>query len=158
MTVTIDDSRLRAALAKLGQELADPSVALKAIGAQMADDIRTNIKQGLRYDGSQMEPLKHPERRRQGPYKNRAGPQPLNDTRRHIHDRINSQLISRDTVAVGMLENVPIGSTHQFGSSKKGIPARPFLPIDPAGNVDLPKEWEADMLDVIKAALNTAIR
>ncbi len=146
MTVTIDDSRLRAALQSLGRELTDPSDALADVGRNLADTIRQRLGRGIQYDGTPMKPLKV-----------RKGV-PLNDTRQHIYNRINSQLIGRDTVAVGMVENVPIGVTHQFGSPKKHIPARPFLPIDPGGNVDLPQEWETDMLDVIKSALNNAIR
>lgn len=146
MTVTIDSARLSAALQSLGRELSDPSEALTDIGRELTDKIRVNMSAGMQYDGAPMKPLKY----REGI--------PLKKTGLHIFQRITSQLIGRDTVAVGMFENVPIGVTHQFGSQKKRIPARPFLPIDPGGNVDLPTEWEADMLDAIKAALNAAIR
>lgn len=146
MTVTIDSARLSTALQSLGRELSDPSEALTDIGRELADKIRARLGRGIQYDGAAMKPLKV----RQGV--------PLNDTRQHIYNRITSQLLGRDTVAVGMFENVPIGVTHQFGSTKKRIPARPFLPIDESGNADLPQEWESDLIETIKSALAESIK
>lgn len=157
MTVEIDDSKLRAALQSLGRELSDPSEALDDIGARLADQIRARLKLGIQYDGVPMEPLKAATLKRSG--KGRISPVPLNDTRTHIHKRINHQLEGRDTVAVGMIDGeAPIGLTHQFGSPKKGIPARPFIPINPAGNVDLPREWEDDVMNAITTALRDALK
>lgn len=187
MTVTIDSSRLSAALQSLGRELSDPSDALTDIGRELTDQIRARLGRGIRYDGAAMKPLKV-----------RHGV-PLNDTRQHIYNRITSQLIGRDTVAVGMNDGKEhIGAVHQFGakidhhaqsrlqsfkvnfstgrsrfaSRKKAnfeqwtsrgayqteIPPRPFLPIDPGGNADLPQEWETDLIETIKAALAESIK
>jgi phage gpG-like protein len=147
VTVTVDDSRLKAALTKLSRQLDDPGETLDDIGQRLADQIRARLGAGIQYDGVPMKPLKV-----------RVGV-PLNDTRTHIYKRINSQLIGKTSVAVGLLDgDENIAKVHQFGSSKKGIPARPYLPIDPAGNVDLPREWADDVLNAIESGLRGALR
>lgn len=150
MTITVESSRLRAALDRLSSEIADPSEALEAIGRQLADSIRDNLGQGIDYQGRPFKPLKV-----------RVGV-PLNDTRQHIYNRITSRLDGNTSVEVGMLDTPAseeeIGPTHQFGSVRKGIPARPFMPLDASGNVDLPQEWEDDIVDVIASALRDSIK
>lgn len=42
----------------------------------------------------------------------------------------------------------PYGLTHQFGSAKKGIPARPFLPVDKKGNLE--RNLKNDILERIE--------
>ena len=97
---------------------------------------------------------------------------PLNDTRKHIYDRINF-VATEDGVIIGIMdsENSKIGRVHQFGATikpKKGkflvfqppgfagpifareviIPARPYLPIRNR-LVDLPAAWTDDISSVI---------
>lgn len=159
MTITVDDARLWAALRKLGEELSDPSDALSDIGFGMAARIRANLKEGIDYQGVPFAPLKHPELRRKG--RERVSPVPLNDTRDHIYKRINHQLEGRDAVAVGLLDTPPseesIGPVHQFGDPRRNIPARPFLPITPTGQPDIPQDWEEEIVDIIEAKLKEAL-
>lgn len=42
----------------------------------------------------------------------------------------------------------PYGLTHQFGSVKRGIPARPFLPVDDKGNLE--STLQKDILEKIE--------
>lgn len=160
MTVEIDSTRLRAALRKLGDELSDPSDALDAIGLSLAANIRDNLGQGLDYRGTPFAPLKNPNERRTGKSP-RVSPEPLNDTRLHIYKRINHQLEGRDAVAVGLLDTPPseesIGPVHQFGDPRRNIPARPFLPITPTGQPDIPQDWEDEIVDIIEAKLKEAL-
>ncbi|MEN8720472.1 MAG: phage virion morphogenesis protein [Oceanococcaceae bacterium] len=84
----------------------------------------------------------------------------------------------RDSIALATVGNaVEIGTndprapTHQFGarqgeygrSSRNGpipwgdVPARPFLPIR-GGSVDLPDDWQGDVLDALESALGEVLR
>lgn len=97
------------------------------------------------------------ERHMSGPH------EPLNDTGIHIRERITHRP-EPGAVSVGLLdsENAKIGRVHQWGATivpkvarflaipyaggvifakKAVIPPRPFLPIRPGGNVDLPQSW-----------------
>lgn len=197
MTVEIDRNRLREALRKLGAELSDPSDALDAIGMSLEIRIRDNLGDGLDYRGTPFAPLKNPNEKRTGK-RPRVSPAPLNNTRKHIYERITHQLEGRDAVSVGMNDGREhIGAVHQFGasidhhaqsrlqsfkvdfstgrsrfaSSKKAnfeqwtsrgahtveIPARPFLPISPTGQPDIPQDWEDEIVDIIEAKLRDAL-
>lgn len=58
-------------------------------------------------------------------------------------------------------DGVTIGSakvqaaTHQFG--RGAIPRRAFLPIDAAGNSDLPEPWEREVVEIVEAELSAVI-
>lgn len=158
MTIEIDDTKLRAALQSLSAGLNDPSTALDKIGEILASNIRINLGQGLQYDGSPMVPLKNPSERRTGK-RPRVSPVPLNDTRQHIYNRINHRLIDQYSVEIGLNDGSEhIGAVHQFGSPRRNIPARPFLPINDLGNVDLPSEWQDDVTEIVANALKAALR
>lgn len=100
---------------------------------------------------------------------------PLNDTGKHIADRITSARTTAGVV-VGMLDNEgnKIGRVHQYGAvirAKRAkylaipvgdgsfrfkkqvkIPARPFMPIR-NNRVDLPAEWVDQIVERLRAAL-----
>lgn len=168
MTVEIDSTRLRDALSRLAKQVDDPSKALDAAGQRFAELIRENLGRGVQYDGAPMVPLK-----------SRDGV-PLNDTRQHIYNRITSQLQGKDSVIVGMLDGPEhIGAVHQFGATirpKNGeylkwkdkagkfhqakqvtIPARPFFPISPDGQADIPQGWNDETLETLAESLRAVL-
>ncbi|QKF64572.1 phage virion morphogenesis protein [Campylobacter corcagiensis] len=55
-----------------------------------------------------------------------------------------------ESYAKGGKQNFPYGLTHQFGS--KGIPPRPFLPIDSSGNLE--PNLKRDILEMIENDIN----
>lgn len=84
----------------------------------------------------------------------RAGGQILRDTGRLMNSLRPSYTGNSATVA----SDVKYAAMHQFGGTAgRGvkIPARPFLPIDPQGNLSAPAETA--VLDIVKNHLSNAI-
>jgi phage gpG-like protein len=79
-----------------------------------------------------------------------------------LMNSINSQLVGNG-VSVGSADKLGKALMHQFGGTTTGgrwagrkIPARPFMPI--RGNrVDLPNDWQADILDTVSRHILKAI-
>lgn len=143
VTAEIDLSEVTAELQRLQQRVRDLKPAFKEIGILLSSKAREKTGRGIDAWDNPFAELKATRGRR-------VGGVPLNDTRQHIYNKI-THLATAQQLEVGILENSPIAATHQFGSSKKNIPARPFLPIRESGQVDLPEDWNAAILDVIKA-------
>jgi phage virion morphogenesis protein len=152
MTIHIDASQVNHELQRLQAHLTPNGMqpAYADIGQILRSAIQDKLGEGKTPWGSDFDPLKKP-RKRQG--SRIAGNIPLNDTHQHIYNKITFQA-DNTGVEVGMFENVKIGETHQFGSSKKNIPARPFLPIMSNQTV-LPSDWNQDILDIINQHLQS---
>jgi phage gpG-like protein len=119
------------------------------IGETLQNNIQANLGVGKTPYDAPFDPLKKP-RKTQG--SRIAGDIPLNDTRTHIHSRISFHADSNG-VEVGMLNDPIIGQVHQFGSSEKNIPARPFMPIV-NNQVVLPPNWEREVFSAMLRAIN----
>jgi phage virion morphogenesis protein len=125
ITVTFDSAKVRAALERLAESLADPSPVLKAIGEQLVESTRRRFDTGVAPDGTPWLTNK----------KAPAGKKPLIDTG-DLMRTINFQ-IDGDTLYVGtdrFSEEWEAGAAVlQFGTTRAGrgnnttIPARPFL-------------------------------
>jgi len=150
-SITVQDSALRAELARLQAHLTNLTPVMRSIG----QTLRTNIDLGFRGEqdpwGVPWRPLSDVTlRRRRG-----TSAQILRDTGRLA----NSMTYRADRNSVSVGTNVVYAATHQFGAQKgdfgrtrRGapipwgdIPARPMLPIRNS-LVDLPPEWRADVL------------
>ena len=143
MTIAIEISQVIAALTQLQGRCENMQPVFDGIGQRIANNIRLNLGVGLDSWGNPFEPLKKPRKTDNGFGKG----VPLNDTRQHIFNKITFNP-GHDGVEIGILEPTPIGMTHQFGSEKKNIPARPFMPI--VGNqVDMPSDWNAEIMRII---------
>ena len=143
MTVTINTTQVMAALNHLQQNLTDMQPVYREIGNTLAHNITMNLGGGLDFHGMPFAPLKKPRKTDKG----FGSGVPLNDTRQHIYNKITFNADGTG-VNVGILEESPIGRTHQFGSSKKNIPARPFLPII-GGHVEMPNDWNRNVMRII---------
>jgi phage gpG-like protein len=140
MTVTINTAQVITALNLLQQRTTHLQPVFEQIGAAIQNHITLDLGRGSNPWGTPFVPLKATKGRR-------VGGVPLNDTRQHIYQKITFHA-DNTGVDVGMFENVPIGATHQFGSSKKNIPARPFLPII-GGHVEMPNDWNRNVMRII---------
>lgn len=136
--------------------------ALQALGRVLVTRIQLTFRQSTAPNGSRWAPLKL----RQG--------QPLVDTGR-LRASITSKAGDREVV-VGT--NVQYARVHQFGAvirpvrakllrfpndaggfafaRQVKVPARPFMPIGPAGQVDLPASWSAAALSAMARAIAKA--
>lgn len=143
LQVKLDTTEVNAELDRLIQSARDMRSVFTKMGTMLVGQTQLNLGHGLDAWGNPFAPLKATRGRR-------IGSVPLNDTRQHIYNRI-ARKADANSVTIGILENSPIGATHQFGSAKKNIPARPFLPIRPNGTVDLPANWSEAIIETIKA-------
>lgn len=158
ITVTVTDTGVAAkirAMMAAGEQLEDLH---KRIGAALVSNVQLGFKSGASPGGQSWAPLKI-----------RKG-QPLRDT-----GRLRSSITSSadgDGVTVGT--NVDYAAVHQFGAvihpkkaggrlvfangaggmifaKKVTIPARPFMPIDRSGAVDLPASYQRTVISRIRA-------
>ena len=145
--ITIDTKAVNAELDRIKHTVVGMHTAMERIGNDLVSRIQMHLGHGETPWGQAFAPLKAKRGRR-------VGGIPLNDTRQHIYNRITYQAGS-SSVEIGMLDGstAPIGRVHQFGSSKKNIPPRPFLPIRNDA-VDLPPGWENDIVETIKRHLS----
>lgn len=151
LSIDVDALAAKAKMDKLAEAVSNLHAPMAAIGAGLVANIQLGIREGLTPWGDSFAPLKN---LRSSNRDARKSDIPLNDTRAHIYDKINYKA-GTDSVEVGMFDDAPIGEVHQFGSKKNNIPARPFLPIDEQGNVNLPADWgleiEGILLDHFKS-------
>lgn len=138
--IEIDSHALSQALNRLEQRTSNLRPAMESIGAALVSDIQGGLSDGRTPWGDPFAPLKAMRGRR-------VGGQPLMDTRKHIYEKITHNA-DNNSVEVGMFENEAIGMAHQYGSEKRGIPARAFLPIR-NDRADLPSSWEAELIAAI---------
>ena len=146
MTIEINTTQVITVLNHLMQSVSPVGMqpVFRQIGEVLQSEIQSNLGRGQSPWGIPFDPLLRPR-------KSGSNGLPLNDTRKHIYDRITFNS-DANGVEVGMFEDAPIGTTHQFGLPEKNIPARPFLPIL-GGHVDLPNEWNIKMMDVVNRHL-----
>lgn len=160
--IKVEDEKVKARIAELLEASGDVKPAMQAIGRSVSGRIRHTFTAGRSPDGVPWKALKY-----------RRG-QPLLDTNR-LRASITANA-GADFVDIGT--NTQYAPYHQFGfgpvkahtrrvtkafgrtlkfpvfASVKahdgGVPARPFLPIDQAGNTDLPAAWSRGVLDVLR--------
>jgi phage virion morphogenesis protein len=160
LSVTIDDAEVNRALRALAAHLDDLTPAMDAIGQALVTEV------DLSFDGSR-DPWGTPWdalsavtlARRRG-----TSAQILRDTG-HLANSINYHAAA-DRVEVGT--DVIYAATHQFGRADNRmyntpsgrpapIPARPFLPIRPSGQVELPDATRDAILDLLHRHLAQAL-
>lgn len=164
--IDVDSHEVEQALANLRRGATVLEPALEEIGRI----IKTRIGLGFKFS-------KTPHGAPWLPLKLRKG-QPLVDTGR-LRSSITYEVSGSDSVTVGTnLNSEHHGHTyyyprvHQFGAhirprwakalrfknpstgesiTSKGVyvPARPFMPLDRAGNIDLPPSWKASVLSAL---------
>lgn len=158
ITVQVTDTGVAArirAMMDAGEQLEDLH---RRIGAALVSNVQLGFKAGASPDGQAWAPLKI-----------RKG-QPLRDTGR-LRSSINAQA---DDSGVTVGTNVDYAAVHQFGTTikpkKQGgrlvfaggsgglifakqvtIPARPFMPLDASGAVDLPASYQKTVINRIRA-------
>lgn len=135
------------------------TAALNALGRVLVTRIQLTFRRSTAPNGTRWAPLKL----RQG--------QPLVDSGR-LRASITSKVQDREVV-VGT--NVQYARVHQFGATIRPkrakllrfpngaggfafarqvtVPARPFMPIGPSGQVDLPASWAASALTAMAKAI-----
>jgi phage gpG-like protein len=113
MTITVDTAQVIAAINLLQQRANNLQPAFNQIGAAIQNHITLDLGVGRNPWGTPFVPLKKP-RKRQG--SRIAGDVPLNDTHKHIYNKITFHT-DANGVEIGMFENVPIGATHQYGAT-----------------------------------------
>lgn len=149
--IEVDSREIDAALKRLEASTDNLRPALDDVGAGLVANIQDQLGQGQTPWGDAFAPLAKP-RKRQG--KRRAGDVPLNDTHQHIYNRIE-HVASHNDVEVAWYGDSLLGFAHQFGSEKNHITARPFMPIKDDA-VDLPADWEAEILDTLISHIEKA--
>lgn len=151
VNITADLTAVRARLAELRAQGSDLTPAFKVIGRVLLSRIRLGFRTGTAPKGTPWRALR-----------SRVG-QPLRDTGR-LQSSIRSQA-DRDGVTIGT--NLIYARVHQFGATivprqakmlafeiggrtvfakSVTIPARPYMPLTPAGQIDLPPAWAAGIL------------
>ena len=166
VSVTVDDAAVTAALSRLRGRLGDLRPAMEDIGANLVGEIDLGFR-------AQSDPwgnpwAKHSEitasRRRKG--KGRGGDKILRDTG-VLANSISHQV---DANSVVVWTNLKYAPTHQFGArqgafgrTRRGgpipwgdIPRRAFLPLNPAGDIDLPPDQLAGILDTLSRHLKAS--
>lgn len=167
ITVDVLDREVIARIRQLQQTSVKP--AMKVVGQKLTSKIQLGFRASATPWGAPWAPLKF----RQG--------QPLRDTGR-MQRSINWRIGGTDAqphVDVGTKITAPggasIAAVHQFGATiepvhakllafmaggrvifakKVVIPARPFMPIRPGGEMELPPTWAADVTRALRAHLN----
>lgn len=161
--IEIDSHNVTEALKKLSSQVENMYPVFDDIWDLLVQNIQEHLGRGETPWGDQFETLQDAtkvDRFRGGKKYNKNGTTsvrfyrhmtgdhiPLNDTRKHIYNRID-HVATRQSLEVGWGGEDPIGQVHQFGSDKNNIPARPFLPIHDDA-VDLPADWESAILEAI---------
>jgi phage virion morphogenesis protein len=157
ITIQVDDSQVEAALNEIEKAAGNMLPVFQVIGRKVTAKINIGFRSGRGPTGSVWAPLRF-----------RNG-QPLRDT-----GRLNRSITANATQQyVDIGTNVQYGPVHQFGATIKPkkakrlvfankargglvfakqvtIPARPFLPLNAAGQVDLPPQWGADVLSALR--------
>lgn len=156
--VELDDGVLKQKLAELEQGAAAPKEMLQAIGRSVVTRIRLGFKTGRSPQGARWAPLKW-----------RLG-QPLRD-KGHLQASVVANPPTADGIEIGTNkvqarlqhfggEVVPKNGPHLvFKNQLSGglvfakkvvLPARPFMPVNDSGQIDIPPAWEAGMLAIVK--------
>jgi phage virion morphogenesis protein len=153
LTFTIDDAKVIAALEKLSSRASDMTPVMKDIGEELVSRILDSFEREASPYGEKWAPLKPATilgRARRFKTKKAkraalANPRILQDTG-YLRSSIEIQSVSNDHVTVW--SRAPYAAVHQFGSTRKNIPARPFFPVRD-NRVDLPPEWQKSIINQI---------
>lgn len=163
--IIVDSSAAQRVLIASAATINDPEPIMRAAGSVLLNRIRLGFRHGKAPDGTPWAPLKF----RQG--------QILVDST-HLRKSIKLA-VSGDTATVGT--NVRYAKTHQFGAvivpvkakllrfrnkltgawifaKKVKVPARPFMPLNPAGQPALPKPWEKAIRRAVERQLAIALK
>lgn len=150
--VQIDDKAVRDLLRELARIGSDEKVetALAAIGQLVVTETDLGFREERDPWGRAWQPLSEYtlEQRRKGDGVVRI----LRDTG-NLANSINYQL-SEGRVSIGT--GVPYATTHQYGAG--GIPRRAFLPLDPYGEPDIPADLNTDIVALLSAYVDQALR
>jgi phage virion morphogenesis protein len=126
-------------LQKLERRLQSPRL-FKAWGQYLERRIVKSFRSETSPAGQKWAPLKPATRKRKGSKTRRPQsryPKKILRDMGDLYQSINSQ-INPDGVTTGTNRQVgsySLGAIHQYGAPRAGIPARPFLPIDPQGQL-----------------------
>jgi phage virion morphogenesis protein len=154
LTITVDDSKVMAALAKLRARASDMTPAMTDIGEELVSRILDSFEREASPYGEKWAPLKpatilgrarrfKTDKAKQAAV---ADPRILQDTGT-LRSSIEIQSVGNDHVTVW--SRVEYAAVHQFGSTRKNIPAREFFPMHDDSTVDLPPEWQESILNQI---------
>lgn len=154
LTITVDDAQVMAALGKLRSRASDMTPVMTDIGEELVSRILDSFEREASPYGEKWAPLKPATilgRARRFKTKKAkqaavANPRILQDTGT-LRTSIEIQSVGHDHVTVWSREDY--AATHQFGSARKNIPARPFFPVR-EDRVDLPPEWQKAIVNQIK--------
>lgn len=139
-SVTVDDTELRAELARVRARLANMLPVMRSIG----QTLRTNVDLGFRGEHDPWDRAWRPLSRRTLAQRRGTSAQILRDTGRLA----NSMTYRADRNSVSVGTNVEYAEDHQFGVPARRVPIRAMLPIR-NGQVDLPQTWKDDILDIL---------
>ncbi len=151
ITIQVNSAAVTHTLARLAQRVSDMRPAMRDIADELHYQSMVNFEQQGR---PRWQPLSAAT---QAANKGkRAGGQILSD----VGNLKNSLRPSSNANSARVSSDVEYAAIHQFGGkagrgNKVHIPARPFLPVDPQGNLSAPAE--AAVLDIVKNHLSNAI-
>lgn len=161
ITVQVLDAQVMAAIARLQQQGGDLRPTFEVIGRKLKAKIQLGFRSARTPWGEPWAPLKL----REG--------SPLRDTGANLYGRMTYRIGEESGgfhVDVGT--NFRYAPVHQFGAvikpvngkflrfmgpngpifaKKVVIPARPFLPIEQDGTMNLPPAWSVDVLKALRA-------
>lgn len=154
LTITVDDAQVMAALGKLRSRASDMTPVMTDIGEELVSRILDSFEREASPYGEKWAPLKPATilgRARRFKTKKAkqaavANPRILQDTGT-LRSSIEIQSVGNDHVTVW--SRAEYAATHQFGSARKNIPARPFFPVR-EDRVDLPTEWQKAIVNQIQ--------
>lgn len=154
LTITVDDAQVMAALGKLRSRASDMTPVMTDIGEELVSRILDSFEREASPYGEKWAPLKPATilgRARRFKTKKAkqaavANPRILQDTGT-LRTSIEIKSVGNDHVTVW--SRAEYAATHQFGSARKNIPARPFFPVR-EDRVDLPTEWQKAIVNQIQ--------
>jgi len=166
VSLELDDKAVKAALNRLSAAGHNLQPALADIGDMVVSRVVDGFTRGESPYGEPWQALddktKHGRLRRsksnfrkngklsaRGKRTAAAGFQPLVDTG-NLRNSITRN-VSGNSVEIGT--DLIYGATHQFGDPERGIPERPFMPMD-----GLPDEWAQEALDPIGEQIARAVK
>lgn len=154
--IEVDDSRVAAAIARLSVSVKDFRPALRSVGQDLVENIRLCFRDSKSPWGDKwadLSPVTIALRRKNSD-------KPLLDT--GVLRNSFTQKVTANELTVGT--NKVYAKTQQFGAARGqfgttwrgapipwgNIPPRPFMPIDPSGEADLPPDWMDDVIDSLE--------
>jgi phage virion morphogenesis protein len=164
--VTLEDQQVQAALSRLSARVDDLRPVLADVGEELVTRIVDTFERETDPWGEPWQP--HAQSTRRARARRAAGGKTgtqryrralfgamrlLQDTGA-LRSSIEVQSVSRDQVTVG--SRMAYAAVHQFGSARKGIPARAFFPVRD-GRADLPASWALAILGIAQRHLQEAL-